>query len=242
MFKLIEAQKGYYQINGIPVNLSAGITGRGINVINYNASDLEIRCAEKAILNKITGVLTRRIVMLDQVHGDRIIHVAGDPTADTPSAAEADGLITAIKGVMLVIRTADCVPVFLFDSRSEVLGAVHSGWKGTMLNIAGKCVKDMACFYGSDPADITAFILPSIGPESYEVNEDVADYFPDETIIRNGRLYVDLWKSITGSLVREGVREHGIFNPGICNRINHEEFFSHRFGDRGRNLNFAFMK
>jgi len=242
MVKLIKDQKGYYYIDSGYENFSAGVTGRKINSVNYNMSDDEIRSTEKKILNEITGIITRRIVMLEQIHGDDIIHVVGDPTVELPSVAEADGLITSLKNVMLIIRTADCVPVIFFDRRREILGAVHSGWKGTMLNIAGKCAREMEGLYGSDPKDIMAYIFPSIGPESYEVNKDVADYFPEDTIIRNGRLYVDLWKSIISSLVREGVRESNIFNSGICNRINHNEFFSHRYGDKGRNLNFAFLK
>jgi YfiH family protein len=242
MIRFVKNKQGYYYIDPGPEAISMGVTGRGINSVNYDLSDSEIRTAEKKILNDITGIITRRIVMLEQVHGDNIIHVVGYPTSDPPSVAEADGLITALKGVMLVIRTADCVPVILYDPEREVLGIVHSGWKGTMLNIAGKCIKEMKSIYSSDPENISAFILPSIGAESYEVNKDVADFFPEDTIIRDGRLYVDLWKSITDSLMKEGIKPAAIFNPYICNRINHREFFSYRFGDKGRNLNFAFMK
>jgi len=180
--------------------------------------------------------------MLDQVHGSMLIHVVSNPSDDLPAIGEADGLITPIKGIALVIRTADCVPVFLYDPAGGILGAVHSGWKGTMLNISGKCVRDMVYLYGCKPENIRAFILPSIGPEAYEVNDDVACHFTEFTINKNGKLYVDLWGAIESSLKEKGIIEENIFNPQICNRTNHSEFFSHRYGDKGRNLNFAFMK
>jgi len=100
----------------------------------------------------------------------------------------------------------------------------------------------MVELYGSDPGRLYSFILPSIGPESYEVNSDVADYFPEHTLKIDGRLYVDLWASIEDSCRRWSLRPENIFNTGICNRKNTDEFFSHRFGDRGRNLNFAFVR
>lgn len=233
---------GCYKVESGVDGFYAGVTGREINQVNYNAPHNDIRSAEKNILAGITGIENRNIVMLDQVHGDMIIHVVNEPSADLPAAGEADGIITVIKGVVPVIRTADCVPVFLFDPEKSILGAVHSGWKGAMLNISSKCVKEMVFLYGSDPSKIKAFILPSIGPESYEVNDDVACHFPENTISLNGKLYVDLWGVVENSLKKVGVRAENIFNSRICNRINHKDFFSHRYGDAGRNLNFAYMK
>lgn len=242
MNELLEHDTGYYRIKSGLKGLCAGVAGRNINNINYGISSNEIRSGEKRILSGVTGVDSRNIVMLEQVHGSRIIHVVKEPSSDMPAAGEADGLITPLKGIMLVIRTADCVPVLLYDFSNEILGAVHSGWKGAMLDISGRCVEDMISLYGSDPRCIKAFILPSISAESYEVNDDVARHFPDNTIIKNDRKYVDLWGSVEDSLKRTGLTEENIFNPRICNRINYPDFFSHRYGDKGRNLNFAFMK
>lgn len=241
MCELKQKTSGDYIISGGPSGFSAGVAGRAINTSDYNSSRGEIRRTEKSLLEKITGIDSRNIVMLEQVHGDSIIHVVSQPSEDQVAAAEADGLITALPGICLVIRTADCVPVFIYDPVEKVLGAVHSGWKGTLLDISGRCVRDIVRIYGSKPENMHAFILPSIGPESYEVNHDVAKYFPEESEGRNGRLFVDLWRSVEKSLKREGLADGKIFNARICNRKNHQEFYSHRFGDLGRNLNYAFM-
>lgn len=242
MSTILKYDTGHFRIDSGLHGLHAGAAGREINSVDYDASHREIRSAEKSILSRITGIESRKIIMLDQVHGNMLIHVVNEPSSDLPAYGEADGLITAIKGIVLVIRTADCVPVFLYDPEEEVLGAVHAGWKGAMLNIAGKCVRDMAYLYGSDPGNIRAFILPSIGPESYEVNDDVSCHFPEETIEKNGKLYVDLWSAVERSLKKEGINAGNISNMHICNRINYKDFFSHRYGDKGRNLNFAFMR
>jgi YfiH family protein len=216
--------------------------GREINPINYQLPTDKIREEEKKILTAITGIAPKNIIMLNQIHSDKIIHIAEKPIEDLPFIGDADGLVTKLHGTLLVIRTADCVPVFLYDQKQKILGAVHSGWKGCSLNIAGKCVMEMVDKYASNSSDIKAFILPSIGPQSYEVNEDVAVHFPENRINRAGKLYVDLWGAVEDSLKRAGIKHENIYNTKICNRINHADFFSHRFGDLGRNLNFAFME
>lgn len=241
MFELIQNSSGDYVIQGGPSGFSGGVAGRAINNSDYNVSRGEIRKIEKSILEKITCIDSRNIIMLEQVHGDSIIHVVSEPSEDQVAVAEADGLITALPGICLVIRTADCVPVFVYDPVEKVLGAVHSGWKGTLLDISGRCVRDIVRIYGSKPENMYAFILPSIGPDSYEVNSDVAKFFPDESVERNGRLFVNLWQRVEKSLKKEGIGNRNIFNPRVCNMKNYREFYSHRHGDLGRNLNYAFM-
>lgn len=242
MFTLDLTGKGYYMLSPLPGGVCAGLTGRKINTTDYSAPDTEIRMSDKKLLSSVTGLDAESVLMLDQVHGDTILHIDKYPQGVRASEGFADGMITALPGLCLVIRTADCVPVFLYDPEKKVLGAVHSGWKGTMLDITGKCISMMHELYGSDPGRLFAFILPSIGPESYEVNRDVADYFPDETVQINGRLHVDLWSSIEKACARSGLQRGNIFNAKICNRKNTGNFFSHRYGDKGRNLNFIYMK
>ncbi|MCL2154770.1 MAG: peptidoglycan editing factor PgeF [Leptospirales bacterium] len=240
MEKILKAKTGSYIVSTSD-DLHAGVVGREINFVDYQLPNSKIREEEKKILNSITGVDSKNIIMLNQIHSDRIIHVVDNPIEDLPFIGDGDGLLTNLRGVLLVIRTADCVPVFLYDQKQKILGAVHSGWKGSVLNIAGKCIIEMIDKYASNPLDIKAFILPSIGPESYEVNDDVANLFPANRINRDNKLYVDLWAAVEDSLKKSGIKNDNIYNTKICNRINHVDFFSHRFGDLGRNLNFAFM-
>jgi len=232
---------GVCRVQGGCPGLVVGVVGRRANPASYGTGPEEVRSAEKAFLSLITGAHARNILALDQLHGDTILAVEGPPAQERLIYGEADGLITAVPGICLVIRTADCVPVFVFDRERRVLGAVHSGWRGTRLAIAGKLVREMRRLHGSSPGDLSAYILPSIGPESYTVGEDVAAFFPGDVANRNGKLYLDLWSAVEKALTGEGVAAGRIFNARSCTLAGRDEFFSHRGGDAGRNLNFAVM-
>jgi len=215
--------------------------GKSANPVDYRLNHLRIRQNEKKFLCSVTSLEKKNIIFINQVHGDRIKVFDAIPEKDLPTAGEADAMITNQPGLCLVIRTADCVPVFLFDNSKQILGAIHSGWKGTLLEITRKTLRMMVFVFGTDPADIKAYILPSIGPESYQVNRDVFDLFNRGRHESAGNLYLDLWENIGLSLVDEGVRAKNIFNSGICTHRHNNEFYSHRCGDQGRNLNFGFM-
>ncbi len=231
---------GAYLLSGTDGAL-VGTAGREINGLDYALDSREIRAREKEILSMLTGVPGERIVMLQQVHGDAIIDVREPPGGDLPWIAEADALVTAVPGLCLVIRTADCIPVFIHDPARRVLGAAHSGWKGTRLGIARATARLMASAYACRPADMRAYVLPGIGPQSYSVGEDVADFFPEDIVHEDGKLKLNLWANIERSLVEEGVPRDSIFMSGICTLLEMERFFSHRGGDGGRNLNFGFL-
>lgn len=234
-------QKDIFTLKTDFQNLHSGIIGRRANPVDYDASPEKIRKAEKELLGNITGIDKKNILFLHQVHGNNIIQINKEPATNKKVAGEGDALITRIKKICLVIRTADCVPVFFFDKQKKVAAAAHSGWKGTQLDISGMVIQKMGEVYGSLPGDIHAWIYPSIGPETYEVNEDVARFFPLERHEQKGKIFVDLWAGIERSLQEKGLQAKNIFNPRICNRQNTEEFFSHRYGDRGRNLNYIFL-
>jgi polyphenol oxidase len=217
------------------------IFNRTNNPVNYSLDPEKIRLEEKTLISLNTGIEEKNIISLQQVHGDDIVDIEQYPDKNYPVYAEGDALITTLKNLCLVIRTADCVPVFIYDKKKKILGAAHSGWKGTQLNISSRLVKYMNYYYHSDSSDIYAWILPSIGPESYEIKEDVSVHFDKKYLnIINGT-YLDLWKCITDSLIDAGIHESKIHNSNICTLKNKTEYFSHRAGDAGRNLNCGFI-
>ena len=124
-------------------------------------------------------------VFMDQVHGDNIL-IIDDPEKlphlregrGSPSTSiSADAAITSLEDVPLVVITADCLPILFYDAANCVAAAVHAGWKGTALDIAGKTVNAMTERFGSDPVDIIAAMGPFIGPCCYEVDERVVSSF-----------------------------------------------------------------
>ena len=107
------------------------------------------------------------IFAVHQVHGDGVDVVTEadlSPAGRPVSAIEADGLVTALTGVGLGIRTADCAPVLLW-SPEGVLGAAHGGWGGLEVGIIGAVARSMTDL-GATTIDAT--LGPCIGPECYE--------------------------------------------------------------------------
>ena len=101
---------------------------------------------------------------------------AGPASAASPLAC-GDALVTAERGVLLTVRTADCLPVLLADRRLRVIAAIHAGWRGTLARIVEKTVGEMRRLFNSRPQDVVAALGPSIGSCCYEVGEEVVDAF-----------------------------------------------------------------
>jgi hypothetical protein len=240
MIEFVKSPDGIYRINDV-MQINIGTIGKSANIIDYSNESVGIRNDEKTVLKALTGIGKQDILMLNQVHGDGIVIVDRPPEKDMPYFADADGMITDIPGICLVIRTADCVPVIAYDRKRKILGAVHSGWRGCRLSISRKLIAEMKHIYSSDARDIFTFILPSVGPESYTVNSDVAAFFEKDIIRKNPALYLDLWSNIERDLANEGVPVKNIFNARICTMKNGSEFFSRRNKDEGRNLNYCYF-
>ena len=127
------------------------------------------------------------IINIRQVHGDRVIF-AGDVSGLT----EADATITTRKDIVLAVRTADCLPVFLYDDQTPAIGLVHAGWKGTQKKITPKTVAVMCQRLGSRPENIKAALGPCIRRCCYRVGEEFLTFFPQEVSKNNEGIYFDL--------------------------------------------------
>lgn len=151
------------------------------------------------------------LVTLHQIHSNTVITVSQPfPDAERP---QADAMVTATPGLALGILTADCAPILLADAQAGVIGAAHSGWKGTLSGIAAATVEAMRAL-GAEPSRIIAAIGPCIQRASYEVDEAFRARFlaesPDHdrffTQGRPGHPHFDLPGFITRSLANAGVR------------------------------------
>ena len=226
-------------MNSLPAGLHIGVIAKRANTVDYSLDSDDIRAGEGRLIQGIVGNGSTKILMLNQMHGDAILSIEAPPAEEFYIAGDADGLITPLQNVCLVIRSADCVPVFAYDRAQGVLGAAHSGWRGSRLSVARKLVREMKERYGSEYSEVLIFILPSIGPESYAVRRDVAGLFPSDISQKDGILYLNLWRNIERSLREEGIPAGNILNSGVCTLKNKTEFFSYRGGDTGRNLNYG---
>jgi len=167
-----------------------------------------------------------------QVHGNAVVE-AMTPRGSRPPS-QADVILTRQRGVPLLMRFADCVPILLLDPVTECIGIAHAGWQGTVKNVAGAAVKKMVEWYGSKPTDIRAGIGPSICKEHYAVGSKVMDaarhQFGDtleEHIVRHrGREHFDLWSANRALLEDAGVRSIEI--AGLCTACQQDDWYSHR--------------
>lgn len=190
-----------------------------------------------------------------QFHSD----IVGIVESDTPRLQflpPGDGLLTDLPGVALEIRTADCQSIFLYDPVRGVVGNIHSGWKGTLQQIAVKAVRKMEVHYGCRPNDIKAYINPSILGCCFEVDEDVAQQFRESTenwgrYIRTDRVVEGRQKYLidTAAINRDrltalGLRPENVVLSGICTKCSHGRFHSYR-GDghsQGRNGSLIWLR
>jgi polyphenol oxidase len=143
------------------------------------------------------------VVSLKQIHSD----IAWVVRECSGCIGEGDALITAQPGLLLTIRTADCIPVLIADPVRRVVAAIHAGWRGSAAGIAGKTVKKMMMSFSSDPADLIAAIGPGIGLCCFEAGPEVALRFGAD-----GR-YVDLAEANRLDLVAAGVLRIAVGAP-----------------------------
>lgn len=179
-----------------------------------------------------------------QVHKATVAVVDGDEflgrgAYDLESAlAGSDAVVTDRPGVPLVVMLADCVPVALYDPEHHACGLAHAGWGGTVERIASATVATMTERFGSDPARLLAAVGPSIGPDRYEVGEDVItsviEAYPAHAarLLRpapDGKALLDLWEANATDLELAGVPRDSI---DVAQRSTVDEldlFYSHRF-------------
>jgi YfiH family protein len=197
-------------------------------------------------LNSILSVLgydKNQLAQVRQVHSSTVVRM-DRPNLIEASLIHADGMVTKEPGILLLMRFADCVPIFLFDPFIKAVGIAHAGWKGTVLHVASEAVRMMQSEFGSDPDNILAGIGPSIGPDHYQIGQevvgDVKRSFPgkwNEILAEdNDGVKLNLWTANEISLKKAGVSKIEVAE--ICTACNLKEWFSHR-GDKGRTGRFA---
>ena len=115
-------------------------------------------------------------VQLKQIHSSVVQRVSAAP-GETLSG---DGLITSTPGLLLAIKTADCVPVLVADVKRRAVGAFHAGWRGTVARVVEKGIGEMRRQFGSVPRDLRAVIGPCIRRCCYEVGAEVRTEFESQ--------------------------------------------------------------
>ncbi len=195
-------------------------------------------------LRQFADGLGFKSLFLNQVHSD-VIHFIDEVPQQK---LRGDAAVTRLTGLLLVIKTADCLPIVLVEEKKRVVAAVHCGWKGTSQRVLEKVVLGMQERYGANPAAILAAFGPCIGRSCYEVGEDVrrafAEYdFPASLFRpvtgRRGKYLFDLLLANRLQLLKLSVKAKNIFSLDICTHCDPKYPSYRRDGDEcGRMLTF----
>lgn len=162
---------------------------------------------------------------------------------------DTDGLITNIKGVGLATLVADCQSIILYDPVKQVIGNIHSGWKGTLNKIIKNAINLMIETYKCNPEDIQAYIFPSICKNCFEVEEDVKKLFVNKfndidsfIIKKNNKYYIDTIGINELMMKKMGIKQ--IVKSNICTKCNNNNYHSYRVDKEqsGRNISIIALK
>jgi YfiH family protein len=206
----------------------------------------------EAFTSRRDSVLPYPVIQGHQVHGSRVA-IIDRPWMTREELEGYDAFITNLPGVAIGVRTADCVPILLYDPVRRVIAAVHSGWKGTVLKISQGVIDMMEEVFGTDPEDLRAVIGPCIGPDSFQVGEEVAEKFkdagfpmsqiwsfrgPGDGTPMSGGHHIDLFQANEWLLQERGIRPGNIRVDAIDTYRDPTFFSARREGVQcGRNIN-----
>jgi polyphenol oxidase len=212
---------------------------------NLNLSFRTEPNSERVISNRRAATRTfgsrlEDLVVPEQIHAAGVA-VARDADRGRGSQGYADALpgadavITNVPGLLLGVTIADCLPVFFFDPVNRAVGLAHSGWRGTAGCIAERTLGLMASEFGTSLGDVVAAVGPGIGPECFEVGEEVVaamkEVGAEDSVFRpspNGRWLLDLAAVVTVQLLRAGIPPDNLSVAPWCTYCAADLFFSHR--------------
>ena len=237
-----------------------------LNLATHIGDSLQDVLENRSIVADHLGVSPDRITCGNQVHGLKAVRIteeligAGAMSSDT-AIPDCDAIYTDIPNVPLFLFTADCVPVGIYDPVHRVVGTVHAGWRGAIGHLPVITIEAMQRDFGTRFEDCYVYLGPSIGPKSFEVNQELADTFTDEWtkitdttsdelvryIVREGASqatpHVDLWRFIEEDLLQRGVPKAQICIGGT-DSMTDENCFSYRreHGKTGRMALFGMLE
>jgi YfiH family protein len=211
--------------------------------LNFGSNDNKENVMENLTRISELGFPIEKMVFSGQVH-DACVKVVSAEDCNKISISDRkflsgyDGIMTNEPGIVLVTFYADCVPLYFFDPVENVIALSHSGWRGTVAEIAKVTINEMSFKFGSLPENILVGIGPSICQDCFEVGNEVADIFLDKfeysakfiknSLIDPEKKHINLWEINKQILIDAGVLACNIELPDLCTKCNPDVFFSHR--------------
>ena len=194
------------------------------------------------------------VLQMHQVHDVRVA-VIDDPDITSEQLDGYDAMITNLRDLAIGVRTADCIPILLYDPVNKAAAAVHSGWRGTVAKILRNVISKMSSTYGTQPAELLAVIGPGICADCFQVGEEVALNFKEAGFEINslwsfrgpktgkgmeGGHHIDLKEACRQTLVESGLKNENIQITDLCTyEDNHLLYSARKEGiECGRNITY----
>ncbi len=240
-------EKGF--VNGFSTRLGgvSPFPKNDLNLAGYDEDSTEnIGENRRRFLQVFDGDL--RLASCWQIHGADVRVVKNLDDANDGNY-KMDALVSNIPNVLLGVKTADCVPILIGDSKTKSFGAIHAGWRGTVNSIVEKAIEKMREMYGTDAKDLICAIGAAASGKNYEVGQDVIEAFAEKFSTcgklfkqtREGHALIDLHLANKEQLLSVGVQPENIFIAPLCTMERTDLFFSYRvekklYGKTGRLL------
>lgn len=192
--------------------------------------------ATAARLAGALGLGDSRLVMAKQVHSAIVRVLESDRDLADTGRTECDAMTTARRGTLLGIKTADCVPVLIADTRTRAIAAAHAGWRGAAARIVERTFATMVAKHGASRADCIAVVGPAISAAAYEVGSDVLERFQSEfpyasriiSNVHDDKGHIDLKEACAIQLEMCGLDREQIFVSDACTLREPDRWFSYR--------------
>ena len=201
------------------------------------------------IVRKKISKKAQNIFLVHQIHSNKFIFI--DKAYDNKEKPKVDAIITNKKNFPIGVLTADCAPILIYDNKTNMIAAIHAGWKGAFKGIIDKVINFMVK-KGCKLKNMTAVIGPSISVKNYEVREDFRQKFIKKDKnnnkffkINKQKLYFDLTKYIRSSLQANNIKSIDSIKIDTFDIKN--KFFSARralklkHNDYGRNISIIML-
>jgi len=198
------------------------------------------------------GIKNEVLFRTHQVHGNNV-YVLKDPKISTNEVSQhaADAIVTHLPGCPIMVLTADCVPIIIYDPVKSVTGVIHAGRLGTQKRIFTNTIEVLSLEYGSNPKDLIVGMGPAIKGCCYEVDEYCALPFIKRSSINSGfvkkagqkKYFLDLPKANRLEGCEAGVLEKNIYTDGPCTSCDNHRWYSYRKeGKTGRLMTLAMLR
>ena len=226
-------------VRAVCTTVSGGVSQGPYKSMNpaEHVNDDAAKVAENRLLLQKALSLNTPPHWLQQVHSTKVVDLDQRNTNEISNSIKADGSTTCCENVACVVMTADCLPVLLTDSKGQRVAAIHAGWRGLADGILEEGLQQF-----TENSDVLAWLGPAIGPEKFEIGEDVLEQLSAGVNNRagwyresasSGKWLVDLYALASLRLQQAGVM--GIYGGNYCTFSDEQRFFSYRRqGDCGR--------